>query len=1208
MNDNVKFDENGENAFQKEEKGKKNLMSRLSDSFNLMFAKKEDRHDAFVNMLTDETSPVIQRVTAVKQAAIQKQDSLKLILIELVKGGYAAQEELRVEAANALRSIGNIYDISIKSSLLIDMIEIAFSTINQQLSDAIRNIFLTTENFPYIKFIGQTLVRRFQIADEMSAEAWQVFARALSFMFYFVIADKNAAIKAEMQDLPVNPDKQLHTAEQLSYYIRRYIGIADEARENLVGYIAADKNGAQIAEFLAYPSLTQLYHENIALLPMLQKIYDFVLSDRQELRDACIEELRTINSPLVYDFCRPLILDESPRYLDLSEKLMDLLSNAAITDVSARDTLFSMLTTPPPRCRDIFFAELQRLAERSDDANGKLISMTKGFIKRMDCPEDVIKELVIRIFPARMCEENLDFLIYMMTGKIKVPVDIAAEAVPIIVSLNSQEQPYFSKVSKILKLVFANKVPEDIKLRIISECRKAPTPENLECVKTALKDSDPKISAPALKIFFECARNEVMTSDEFSAFSCWIISSGDMPAETVSSLISFLKNYKGRNSDLRRAVFNYLASDDEKLRMSIFELYLKWFKEPQDEKEFSEISGIMCSIASDSGWKSEDIYKKAVSFIGDALVADSPMLRSSASMLFETLKRILLSGFSEEQKLAVCRTLEKIASKEELSASAKCFAMLEGLLTAPVSTQIRLEAADFLIADRGLVMRYFQFIRHSLADPGYEDKSVILNILESGLAALPKLSVQDKMAALRGGVNNNDIITRIKFDIILGAELAPVLIDILKIRFRERDIVKLALGLLKSIPAARMHIPFIFEFKSYPDDEIIRAGAMETCSKLVSPPYTQSEGAMMMDILKTASDKSQSVMMRRTALSAIETIADEGFADSLVGIMADKSEKDEIRIAAIRAFGAMSMPAPDLYAELLSDPENPWLIKETVLNVIDDTADSSLTGVLLMLLADAPGLGKRSAESVLSKSGYEDAVTVKRLNDKCDSYRNRIKVLEMNSGKAVSEKQTADAALKAVEGKRAEADREISSLNDSIARENSAIRLLEERWTAESSSIAGKIRQVAPGWPSDSRCLPDGRQLFMDLVEEYREKKDEYEYSVDEKNKNISSLEKQIEAVSLRIEEISSQHDELAAEIARLEDIVSKPMSEGMELRRKIGDAERERETLIHSLSERRASIDSDIAEKFREKSRKKEEGESLSAMYFNFIMKNTRF
>ena len=1208
MSDNSKFDTDGENAFKKDEKGKKNLMSRLSDSFKLLVAKKEDRHDAFVSMLTDETAPQIQRIAAVKQAAMQKQDSLKTILIDLVKGEYGAQEDLRIEAANALRAIGDIYNISIKSSVLIDLIELALSTIDQKLSDAIRNVFLTTEGFPYVKFIGKTLVTRFQIADEMSAEAWQVFARALSFSFYFAIAPLNEGIKNELKDLPINADKQAQSIEHMAYYVRRYIGVADDSRTELCDYIAADKNGAQIAELLAYPSLTASYHENIGLQQMLEKIYDFVLCDKKHLRDLAVSELRTINSPMVYEFCRTLILDEAPNYPDICEGLTGVLSFAAETDVSARDSFLSVVSTPPLICRAFYFSEIERLCRRNGEIRAKVVSMCKGFIKREDCSEEVVRELVTRVFPIEATGETLDFVVFMVTGKIKVSVPLAVEASSVLFKMGSEDSPYFEKVSKILRLVMKNKVPDDIKARIISECRRRRTASDLECLDLGVFGDSPKIASLAMKAYFDMSRSGDMPDKDFSALACRILSASSVLPEIISSLVSFLRNSKVRSGELRKAAFRLLSSDSDKDRDSVFSLFMSWFKSPVDRDEYVDVVSLVSSIAADPGWSREDVYSKAVGFIGDVLSSGDEMAASCVDMLFGRIRSIIAGAFPDEKKLSLCRMLEKLAEKTGAPSSAKAVSIMEGMLSlAGLSASVKLEVADFLIVSMGGVMKYFPFVAAALKSPEYPDTGVLLRMIDSGIRNLGACPLEEKIEAIKTGVPA-ETVRRVRFELALASDLLPTLVGILVERFREKESVKIALDIMKLLPASRLNISLISEFKIYPDDDSIRAKAIEALAELIFTPYAQEEGSILFDILKIVQDKSGSPLVRKAAISAVERIADEAFAEALIAIVKDADEKEDFRIASVRALSAMNMHGlSEVYAELLSNPSNAWPFKEAILKEIVGLADSPLTGVLLELLSSSQGLGRKLVERVLETSGYGAVARIKELDDRCESLRNRIKIIESNSSRAVAEKKTADAALQTVLGKVAAASAEVEKASEALEKARRGSADLDDAWLGDSSIMTDRIRMIAPGWPNDSHCPAEKRQEFSDLVNVFRDKKDEYEFAKESASKAISDLEAKIDMLNGRLAEIKEQEAHMRAEVDRLASVIALPVSEGIELSKKIEDAENEREELAESLSAHSGEIDSAIAAKIDERIAKRDEMDNLRNMYFNFMVRNMR-
>ena len=1191
-----KFDTNDSNASLYPEKDKKNFFSRVGDTVSLFFTK--DTNKA-ISTIIDQDAPMFQRTAAIKSAVVKRNLEARLPLIEIIKGEHGATEELKIQAAKALSDIGDVYATDIKSSYLIDLLEIYLTTLDNKLSQEIGVIFLKAEGLPYIKFIGKTLITRFQIDDDVSSDAWQIFARALAFSYNFALNESIEKIRTEMESLPQNANKQVQSIEHGAYQVRRLINILDESRKTLCDYMAKDPNGQKLSELLLYPSLTASYHENANLMKYLTPIFDFVLHDKKELRDLAIEELKTIESPIVYDSCKTLILDPSPRYPDICEGLTSVITGATERgDVLAKNIFISIINTPPVYCESFFFSEVTRLAKLDEEIHAKMISVTKGFVKRSEASDKVIIDMLKCVFTFNLTDENLDFLIFLVTGKVKASVDVAVESVAILVELNKEDFEFYGKVSKILKLILKNNVPSEIKSRIISESKKNITDASLSCLEIAAFLDDANISAEGIRAIFDVARNGDMEGERFVTFLCKLLSNEKVLRDNISLSLAFLKNYKYRNSALREEIAKLLSSKDQNFRFDAFILSSKWLNNPENEDEFNQQFKMFLDLIQNEEWTYNDIYQKTVDIFESFLLSEEENHKKIHNFIFNSIQKALISKIQDSYKIMLCGMIEDILNKGNKDVADKAMIFLEGIISSnDISTAVKLHTLEFFAVEKGDIVHILKYVVSALKDENYDDKSAILLILVKALDKVKKYTIKEKINALKSG-QPVEVCEHVKFEILMGVELCPILNNLLKSNFMNRELVQSALTLAKYMDYARTFVNLIYEFTNYPEDEVIKARAIETSGALIYPPYTQDEGQILLGIMKTAKDNNQPSHMRRVAILALEKIADPAFEDILSEIALDNKSKDELRILAINALSSLcDEQVNNTYKQILKDSNVSWLVKEAIVKTIGDSITFDMIDVMIEVLANSPGtIIKNQISEALKASGYESVVKIKELENACENDMTKLNVIKINAEKAIEEKAVAVEALKTVEEKLKDSKEKIESMKSEIQTLRDKMREAEYKWQQENASNSAKMQQLSAS---------GNKQEYIALKQSLLEMKDECDELIDSSTVRIQKLEIAITKRNEEVEELNTRYNSIKSEVERFDRQINKPNMEGDEIRKRIENANIEKKALYDEIMANRQNIEKNLYYRMEEKRKKKAESEEERDLYNKFIFKN---
>ena len=432
----------------------------------------------------------------------------------------------------------------------------------------------------------------------------------------------------------------------------------------------------------------------------------------------------------------------------------------------------------------------------------------------------------------------------------------------------------------------------------------------------------------------------------------------------------------------------------------------------------------------------------------------------------------------------------------------------------------------------------------------------------------------------------------------MGMEICPILNELLKLNFMNRELVQSALTLAKYMDYARTFVKFIFEFTNYPEDEIIRARAIETAGALIYPPYTQDEGEILLSIMKTAKDNKQPQHMRRASILALEKIADPAFEDVLSEIALDNKTKEDLRILTINALSSLcDEHVNGTYKTILKDPNSSWLIKEAIVKVLNDSITFDMIDTMIDLMTNAPGtVFKNQIADAMKASGFENVVRIKELDTACANDMNKLNIMKMSAERAVEEKRTAVLAFAALKEIIRESKEKLDSMKNEVNMLQEKIQETEDKWQTENASSTAKMQQLSAS---------GNKQEYIALKQSLLEKKDEYDDLVDSSKLRIKRLEEAISKRSEEFEELQKRYESSEKEIERFDRQISKPTSEGDEIRKRIEEANNEKQSLYEAVMRNKQVIEKNLYSRMEEKRNKKAEAEEERDLYNKFIFRN---
>lgn len=385
-----------------------------------------------------------------------------------------------------------------------------------------------------------------------------------------------------------------------------------------------------------------------------------------------------------------------------------------------------------------------------------------------------------------------------------------------MVHLNKEDFTFYDKISKILKLSLQNKVPDEIKSRIISESKNNITDTSLSCLEIAAFLDTPTVSAEAIRAIFDVARSGDMKSERFISFLCKMLSDEKVLRDNISLALAFLKNYKYRNSALRDEIAKLLSSNDQNFRFDAFILSSKWLKMAEDDNEFNEQIKTFIGIIQNQDWKYNDIYQKTIDLFESFVLSDEEKYKKIQNFILNSIQNALNSKINDNFKIILCRMFENLLNKGNEEISNKALTLLNNTIASEnVSTAVKLHTIEFFAVEKGDIINVLKYIISALKDDEYENKSAILLILVKALDKLKKYTIKEKINALKTG-NPVEVCEHVKFEILMGMEICPIINELLKRNFMNRELVQSALTLAKYMDYARTFVKFIYEFTSYP--------------------------------------------------------------------------------------------------------------------------------------------------------------------------------------------------------------------------------------------------------------------------------------------------------------------------------------------------------------------------------------------------------
>ncbi len=1138
-----------ENSGKSSQPPQKGFVQNVGQAFSGFFSKESPKH--FQHILEDSSAPAYQKNIAIQGILLKKIKTLNKTLIALVKGEYGATSDVKVNSANALAKLGGFYSLDIPSVLLIDIMEIYMSTAEIKLSEALHNLFLSSDIFPYYKFAAKTLSSRFLLAGEVNAMVWEVYSRILHLCFDFRYREVEPDLKNDLKKLGVNSDKQRTKIEQSMYYVKRLIGIAEEVRDSLCSYLEKEPDMAQTIEFMKYPSLTASYHEKCKFHKLLDPIMEGMLSDRPGIRSLVMDELHDLKTPVAYDFYRSVILKEPQPFPDVPEHLIPMLANLSCFDGSALDIFVSFMSTPPSLYLDLYFEELEKLCIQNSEIHAKVISMAKGFVKRGDCPDISLQEIISRIFPIDISKETLDLLINMALGRVKISVHTSAKAARVLVQMNTSSFEFSDDVFKALEIIMTHSAPKEIKENIFREIKKHPTSPNMACLAKAVFDVDKEVAKIALKSYLEIVKTGSVEPGIFRDFFLSVGESELFPIESTVTVIDFLKNYDHLDDVLKKAVSRYFYSDTNEIRNSAFSTYQLWFVSAGTEAEHSAFVSFFVNILSDPSYVWSDTYRRVATILAEFLSAQDQDVSAYGEDIFLKIKSALESDISDDSKTILCDFIEFVAENAAPKVRIQAEWIMDMLIKNPQTSEpVALAILKIMVMKQGLLIQCTQQVIRMLSASSIKTKIAVLELLVSGMAMMPRYSYAEKLEAWNMR-QPKELYEFVQWEIMINREVTPQLLSFLRQDFSNQSLMDMTLSAIKRIDYARKFAGFLFEFKDYPSNEVIKHRAIEAVSYLLYPEFSISEQKILKELGEMAADKSLLNPVRSAAMKAISRICDISQFELLTNIASDNSEKDEIRIMAVKAVNSFNtFVVNQLYALILLEPKTSVHLKEVILEGIVAFADSRVIEAVLTLWSESPNTQiAKLCKNLLIESGYGEIAEIHELYNKIQRLKDDHNAFYLRSVAAAEKLESFPEQTKAFTQEINEVLSALEACESSIAKETETINYDTAQWESTKNHITARIREVLPNWPAETRPPADKKAVFMDYQEQLREEKDNYDLRLDGCNKRLeakkrekerlsaalSEIESRIEAVKMEENDLKAVIDEFNAETPRVE-------------------------------------------------------------------------
>lgn len=1111
MNLNDEFHE-FESSEPQKPKSNKNIFGVFGETVSIFFSKDLKKSE---EILTDPNANILKKMAVLKDLEIRKIRELHPVLISMVKGAYNTPPEMRTSAARVLEKTGGIYSMDISSVMILDLLEIYMTTLENRLYQALHKMFLSMDTFPYYKYISKLLVNRFMPAGEINSMVWEVYSRALHLCFDFRYRELEHEVKYEIKQLTLSKDKSLAKLEQAICYANRVIDIANEVRDALCNYLEENKDGSRISSVLRYPSIISCYHDKTNINKLLQPVMEALLDPKENVRSYVLNRLEDIKTPVAYTFYRTVILTEEQPYPDVPSVLISILANLSLHDLSALDVFISFLSTDIPNVSDQYFDHMERICKLDYTICAKVVSVATEKINAAEMPDYAVGKVIAKLLPLRLTKESVDLLVNVALGQVKVSIASGALAARVLTRLNSPSFEYFESVLNTLDVILTHNAPHELKESVVKEIRTIPTVHNLACLTKSVYDTDTEIALLALETYLDIVKSGKVDHPVFVTFCIKLFGSKKVTPQILKTL-EFLKGYQNRDKDILACIWQLVYTEDSELRIASMTTCHIWFIASKDMAERRGYLDMFMNLVSDDSYKWSDSYTKIVVLLSEYICSQDVDVLEHAENIMQRFKSALENLSEPEFTTPLCNAFEYIAENSNFKIRIQAEWIMDLILKNPnVSELSTLSILRIMATKLGLLFQYTKTLVKMVSSGTDEYKTRIFEIIAEALASINSQSYIERNSALQSG-EPRELAEFAAWEAQFNRELLPIIYSMMKLNYENVEMLKLALTILKRIESARKIVNFIFEFRLYPFNSEICPMAVDAVASLLYPPFSLSEQKKLYELSAIASNDTTEPELRKAAVVAIGKIGDMSQYKTLVALTESENESLEIRAEAIKALNAFSSPvANDIYAKLLALDSTPDQLKELMLDGLVKFGDSRIIPVFTKMLHSSisPRL-KELCKAILSDRGYGEVVAINSIysrraeldRERKDSL-NKMKVLE----KEGTELPDSIAALQTRSDK---LDKNISILKTQISMEQDKLAKFNEKWEATKNRLVTSIREIAPSWPSDIRVAPERREIFIEYQEKLRAEKDKYEAEKKSFDDTIQKLQKDFEYIN----------------------------------------------------------------------------------------------
>ncbi|MDQ7823436.1 MAG: hypothetical protein RDV48_11620 [Candidatus Eremiobacteraeota bacterium] len=1184
----------------------KSLPHRLMGTMSLLFRK--DADIVLQELITSPDVPEYQKYLAIWEAGTRKHKSLRNTLIEVVKAPESLPRRLRLAAASSLVQIGEIYSLDVPSALILDLMEIYLNTLDPKLYEKLHQLFLMEKNLPIYKIMVKTLQVKFNIETDISAQSWEVLARALSLCFEYHYPEAMATTREEMKKLPRHKDKDRQKVEQLAYLNRRVLAHTENVRSEFRKLLEGNEKGERLVTLIAYPSLNYSYHQMCKVERTLAPLLQCVLDTRPGVRLLAIKELSDIASPVAFNFYRSLILGEEKAYSDTVQNLLGLMAALATRDRDALEMLLSLLKDIAPEELPHLIDELASLCETHKAISARVVFQILPAVRKGEYPEKVAQELVTRILGTCPTEEVIDLLVEMASGEGKFPSSVRKRAGKVLVHYHSPDFPFYQKVAACIRRLPEEDVPGEITRSMFREIREMPLEENIRFLRQGICDGRDEVRKGAFSSYVDLIKSGKFTDDEVLAFLTSLFDEMAPAPDDIKILaLELLKTNPMRSDELRRRVRALFLSDSREVRNLTFDLFFSWFSSTRDSREEEEVLQDFLDILLFPEFPHDEIYKKAAGTISDSLVTKASLYERKGQDVFLALQKGLSSDLSTFQKKILCEILDNAIGGQNSQARLQAQWIMENLLRSPqVAPVVHLHVLQLLVVKEGKLLKYFPKLLQLLSiDDSYVQK-VTLEIMAGGFAQLPRYSAEEKMQAMKMG-KNSELVEYVKWEIMLITTLLPQLLKLLGGGSTDHDVISLVLSVLRRIEGARSHAATLFSFKQEQFGDTVRERALESLAYLVYPPFSEEETLIINELKHMASDAGLAPNYRLSAMQALVHIGiDDCFAFFLDRARND-NERHDMRLLALQGLNALKNPsAREFFLEILHNPRYSSVFKETVLEGLKYMGHSSIVEPLLTLIdsAEFQKAGER-ARAVLEECGFGETLALRTLTKDIEGKRQELEMVEHTLARD-------RVRLNEAERTREETMAALKALNDSLGKCEGRIKsetALHEKhqaqWEKLRMTLEGKIREILPEWPSEKKLAKEHREAYIELKEHYREHAESYEHLIGEIDARLAVLSAERDGIVQQMRDGRQKESDLETDCKDLKVWLAQLSSERDGMASALDTIEsqaRQRDEAFQALL---PSIDRSLAEKNATLQKSRIREWELRGEYYRALMRN---